>query len=936
MINSPPATVSLAKSAEPDAIARYLNEKLSYLGIRVKVFIQIIQKKDEVQTVEFASNDGLQASDFTIISSPRRLWVICDTTNSPDPSMLAEPVAQHLRILRLEGFRDAVVRAQAKGETNPDWFWRIDLTPPEEMVKDWARWGDVSAIALLLNQTLTPQGIEVRVVIKDLTLHLFCSLLTKEVGFPDRQLALAAIAPLLESLAPQGIHAAKIYALVANNRSTAQPPAWVEWLNLPASIHPALAPTALTLAQQGDRDALIFLLQRLVNPDLDRRLATGGIRITLKHKQDLLHIMSEAVVCPLQRQVAPQIAKFLSQIEISNVAGVRIYGRRAGQSSPVWNYGIDFVNRNVSTSESLLAAQNADSVGVTQNPQNRNSALAQQHPNNFQSAVKKRINDAAIILQQWLCLSQLFIVNTDLKDAGAIPHTEGMEISGNSQAVKVAGVWAMLGLLLTIQADWFIGYILRSSQQLAKVSQLATTAQQVQTQAVATAKKSDLEAIDMNPLPQLSLQKSRIDNSSVFNGKGFTGSNKNSFTSDRQSDPQQPLDASKQAETSTLGVTSSGQMSASSLVPQDIAKNNPTKLVQIPETDNPSFNNSLLDQKLALYQQICATSGTPDILIVGSSRALRGVDPAALKAALAAKGYGDLSVFNFGINGATNQVVDFMIRRLLTKTQLPKLIIWADGARSFNSGRVDLTYSAIAASDGFQQLLAGNWSPANINDNSEISDTAKKSGSGSGLSSQSVNNWLNEILGKISTTYPLRDRLKTVLSQQYASIIPTIQQPSVAESNTNSPETSLNVSNFDVDGFLPLSIRFQPTTYYQRYAKVSGDYDNDYDSFELNGQQDIALAALGQFLQERQIPLVFVNMPLTKQYLDPVRQKYEVQFINYIQQQQQENKLILQDLSLLWPNQNQLFSDPSHLNRYGAFEVSQELVQNSMIPWPKK
>ena len=924
MINSPPPTVSLANSAPADAIARYLNEHLSYLGIRVKVFSHIIQKKDEVQTVEFATNDGLQASDFTIISSPLRLWVICDASNSPDPSMLAEPVAQHLRALRLEGFRDAVVRTQAQGKTHPDWFWRIDLTPPDEMVKDWARWGDVSAIAFLLNQTLAPQGIEVRVVIKDLTLHLFCSLLTKEVGVPDREVVLGAIAHELESLAPQGIHAASIYALVANSSLTAQDPAWIEWLNLPASTHPALAPTALTLAQQGDHDALIFLLQRLVNPDLDRRLATGGIRIILKRKQDLLHIMSEALICPPQRQVAPQIAKFLSQIGISYVAGVRIYGRRAGTSSPLWNYGIDFVNRNISTSESL------DSVGVTQNLQDGNSALAQHHPNNFQSAVKKRINDTAIILQQKLCFSQLFIPNTDLKDAVAIPHTEGMEISANSQAVKIACVWATLGLLLTIQADWFIGYFLRSSQQSAKVSQLSPTPPQVQTQAVATAKKSDAEAIDLNPLPQLSLQKSKIDNSSVFNGQGFTGSNKDSLKSDRQ----QSLKSSQPTKTSPPEVKSSVQMSASSLVPQDIAKNNPTNLAQIPETDNPSFNNSLLDQKLALYQQICAENGTPDILIVGSSRALRGVDPATLKAALAAKGYGDLSVFNFGINGATNQVVDFIIRRLLTKKQLPKLIIWADGARSFNSGRVDLTYNAIAASDGFQQLLAENWSPTNLTDNTEISDTAKKSNSG--LSSQSVNNWLNEILGKVSTTYPLRDRLKTVLSQQYTSIIPKTPQPPVKEPNTNLPETSLNVSNFDVDGFLPLSIRFQPTTYYKRYAKVSGDYDNDYDSFELNGEQDIALAALTQFLADHQIPLVFVNMPLTKQYLDPVRQKYEIQFITYIQQQQQQNKLILQDLSLLWSDQNQLFSDPSHLNRYGAFEVSKALAENSLIPWLKK
>jgi hypothetical protein len=930
MINSPPPTVNPAKSVEPDVIARYLNAKLSYLGIRVKVLVQNIQKKDQVKTVEFATKDGLQASDFTNISSPKRLCVICDARNTPDPSLLAEPVAQHLRALRLEGFRDAVVRAQANGETNPDWLWRIDLTPPEEMVKDWARWGEVRSLALLLNQALKPQGMEVRAVIKDLTLHLFCSLKALEVGVPDRQVALPAIAALLETLAPQGIHAASIYAVEGHSRSTAQEsPAWVEWLNLPASTHPALAPTAVTLAQQGNHDALLFLLQRLVNPDLNRRLATGGIRITLKRRHDLLHIMSEALVCPLQKQVVPQIVKFLSQIEISHVAGVRIYGRRAGDSSPLWNYGIDLVKRNLSTPDSEVAAQTADRVGVKPQPQERKPAVAQVRPNKFQLAIKNKINDAVIILQKGLCFTQLFVPNPDLKDAGAIPHTEGMEISTNSQALKIAFVWVTLGLLLTIQADWFIGYILRSPQQLAKVSQRSTTTQPAPAQAVTIVKNSDAKARDLNPLPKLSLQKSKIGSSPVFNGKGFTGADKNSLISD----PQQSSDASKQPEHSSIsGVTSSGQMSASSLVSEDIEKNTPTQLAQIPETNNPSFNNTLLDQKLALYQEICATSGTPDILIVGSSRALRGVDPAALKAALSAKGYGELSIFNFGINGATNQVVDFMIRRLLTKKQLPKLIIWADGARSFNSGRVDITYNAIAASDGFQQLLAGNWSPGNTNDNSSKSATT----SASGFSFQSVNNWLNENFGKISTTYPLRDRLKNLLNKQYASIISKKQLRPVGQSNTPSSETSVDATNFDVDGFLPLSIRFQPDTYYQRYAKVSGDYDNDYDSFELNGQQDIALAALGQFLQENHTPLVFVNMPLTKQYLDPVRQKYEIQFINYIQQQQQQNKLILQDLSLVWSNQNQLFSDPSHLNRYGALEVSREIAQNSMIPWPKK
>uniref|UniRef100_A0ACD5GW23 Uncharacterized protein n=1 Tax=Desertifilum tharense IPPAS B-1220 TaxID=1781255 RepID=A0ACD5GW23_9CYAN len=54
------------------------------------------------------------------------------------------------------------------------------------------------------------------------------------------------------------------------------------------------------------------------------------------------------------------------------------------------------------------------------------------------------------------------------------------------------------------------------------------------------------------------------------------------------------------------------------------------------------------------------------MLIVGSSRALRGIDPVALREALAAQGYADVSVYNFGVNGATAQVVDLIVRRILT------------------------------------------------------------------------------------------------------------------------------------------------------------------------------------------------------------------------------------------------------------------------------
>jgi len=50
-----------------------------------------------------------------------------------------------------------------------------------------------------------------------------------------------------------------------------------------------------------------------------------------------------------------------------------------------------------------------------------------------------------------------------------------------------------------------------------------------------------------------------------------------------------------------------------------------------------------------------------------------------------------------------------------------------------------------------------------------------------------------------------------------------------------------------------------------------------------------------------------------------------------------EKGLIFRDLSRLkLLTKPDFFSDPSHLNRYGAYKVSNHLAQDPMIPWPSK
>lgn len=896
---------TLARSGSTEAIARYLSEGLSPMGVSVKVVIQNLPK-----------------GQVTEKSQPptRRLWVVCDSDYSPDQSLLAETVASRLRNLNLEGFCDAAIKSQVSGEASPDWVLRVDLTPPEEMLKDWARWGDIQAIARLLNQKLAPHDIELRAVLKDVTLHLFCSHtldITNTPKAPDRATIIDALAPVLEAIEPQGIQAAAVYGVEAHKKTPVpdqETPIWIEWLNLPAAKNPALAETALALAAQGDQGALLFLLQRLLNPDMDGRLATGGIRVQITKKQDLLHIMTEAVCCPVQNQVGAPIAKFVRQLGIRGIVGVRVYGRRAGLSSPLWNYGVDFVSRGRLPQPDLQPVEFAASDVSSDDPTaakvkeevETSSAIAKE---NFNSRFNRWVATSSAIFREWLCYTQLF-VSTASDNAWKTPSRTLVTNNSAGDGVKTVLVWGTLGLLLTLQSDWLMGQVLQRQEE----------------QAISGKPVQKEETLESVAIPQLSLQKqSRGNNAKVFNRTGFT----------------------KNGETSVIVIKSEkGNLRASG------RKSGATAAILASARSlNPSFNNRMLDEKLALYQQrlLQKRGKPPDVLIVGSSRAMRGIDPTALSAALADAGFPNVDVFNFGVNGATAQVVDLIIRQVLTAEQMPKVIIWADGARAFNSGRTDMTYKAIAASPGYQQLNAGTFPKSNQSNitpsrslmaaqASSLGQTNSPASDDASLTSsyQMVEGSLNQALSQISSTYAQRDQLKTILREGFKQFAPSLAIAPKAENSTNPEENLLLENEIDFDGFLPLSVRFLPTTYYQKYARVSGDYDGDYESFQLFGKQDEALDSLLQFVQERGVPLVFVNLPLTQEYLDPIRTQHEQKFQLHMREVAEQKGLIYRDLSQLWPTKNDFFSDPSHLNRYGAYEVSNQLAQDPMIPWPSK
>ena len=286
----------------------------------------------------------------------------------------------------------------------------------------------------------------------------------------------------------------------------------------------------------------------------------------------------------------------------------------------------------------------------------------------------------------------------------------------------------------------------------------------------------------------------------------------------------------------------------------------------------PALGSQVLDEQLGVYLSYVATFGPPDVLVMGSSRALQGLDPQVLQQGLNTRGLPNVRGYTFGVNGGTAQIVSFVLRQLLSPDQLPRMVVWADGSRAFNSGRVDRTFASILNSPGYAALQTGDRPSLSWGEGDETVE---------------------------SKAVPL-------------------------------PTSAINGY-----GFLPVTDIFDPNTYYQRFARVSGEYDSSYRPFDLEGVQTSSLRAIASFAKSRNIGLVFVNLPLSSDYLDETRLSYERQFQAYLRRESQLGEFIVVDLLEQWQGQNQFFADPSHLNQNGAVRLAQQLAAHSTIPWDR-
>ncbi len=844
------AHLRAAQGGNPAAIAWYLSEVLSALDVGVWAGVRAVPGSLErpLDEAEPLPEEPLP-----------RLWVFCEAAYSPDPGLIAGPVTARLRQLALTQFRDAVVVVQVQGEPQPDWSLRVDLTPPVALLRAWGRWGDGDAIAQLIQEVLGPYALEVTVEAKDTTLHVL--LLTQGDAvrlLPTEAGLMEVLRPLLVSLAPQGYDRAVIYG----PGPAIHTPGWVHYLPLEGT--PGRGPSTLTLAQGGDREALRFLLVRRLNPHLGPYLATGGIRVQLQTQGDCLHIMTDGPVAPSQRQGIAAVLAVMDQVRPPGIQRIRLYGRRAGQTRPSWKYGHVFpTGWQQAPAEIYHGEWEAHGEGHTALEGERDSAEAPGEADGAGTALAQMVER----LRQGLLASQCFVPQVELPRAlPALPERDRRD------ALKIGLVWGLVGLLGTLQVDWFVGYLLNPNGG------------------------SPAAALEPAVGAGAGLAETVPDwGQNPAEGNGFLGA-------------ATPLESTSAPPVSPFA----------------------------------SFRSEQLDQQVALYFQRLAEDGPPDILIVGSSRALRGIDPQGLEDRLAALGYGNLSVFNFGINGATAQVVELTLRQIVPPDQLPRLILWADGARGLNSGRLDVTHNGITSSEGYRQLvsLPRAQEPRAANGWRRLGQWIAQEEQGLRESYQGLDQGLSDSLGRFSGLYSYREPLRQVVRDRLLS--PLVQPLTAWEaplvpgeygtSDLPIPENS----PLDRRGFLAMDVEFDPETYYQRFARVAGFYDSDYQNFALVGLQSEALRRVVAFTQEQGIPLVFINTPLTDEYLDEYRTQAEAAFLEYmLRLATTEPGFSFRDLGQLWPQRYDYFSDPSHLNRFGAYQVSSWLAQDPMIPWPK-
>lgn len=206
---------------------------------------------------------------------------------------------------------------------------------------------DVNAIAALLNESLQPQGITAKAILKDVCLQI----MLESAKVPDQNL----VVPLRNQLITLNIQSCKKVKIYG--RQTGEDfPDWQHEFELEEQIKSPLSileadlvtvsstsvqtnvdgqlplknqPSALELAKQGDEQAITNVLNYLLQPQ--------GMLAKANLKDGYLQIILQADTIPEQSKSVAYIRKFITQLELGFLKKVKVCGLPKGATFLAWN-----------------------------------------------------------------------------------------------------------------------------------------------------------------------------------------------------------------------------------------------------------------------------------------------------------------------------------------------------------------------------------------------------------------------------------------------------------------------------------------------------------------------------------------------------------------------------------------------------------------------
>ena len=291
--------------------------------------------------------------------------------------------------------------------------------------------------------------------------------------------------------------------------------------------------------------------------------------------------------------------------------------------------------------------------------------------------------------------------------------------------------------------------------------------------------------------------------------------------------------------------------------------------------------------------------GTPDVLIVGSSRARRGVLAPALAQGLKQEGL-TTTVKNFGLAGAQAEEIELVLRRAEEATQHPKLMVWSISARDLVVNQEHPNYKV--------QYL---WRPADW-------WTARRS----------VGHFADTYLPDALRNEAARDSLLVRDRFAFRSLL---EEPSTFDREHiaaifSPPATRGGPMQGELPGvFLKSGRDRSRTVSRERVKRYLGDAHRD-PEWPRNYQADHLEAAMRR-ARETGIPLLLVELPVPQILLDAMPAHAQEKFLDYVAELSKRYAVPFVPVSDLGAKfKNEDFSEQSHLNYRGAQKYTAALV----------